>query len=483
MSREGNQAARINTHAPFEFSSGQDAGYLASRYGLAPDPWQQTCLDNWFAEYKNMRLIHSRVGLSVPRQNGKNAVLEMVELYKMVIQGRKILHTAHEVKTARKAFTRIAGFFENERAFPELAEMLKSIRRTNGQEAIELTNGASVEFIARSRGSGRGYTVDDLVMDEAQDLTDEQLEALLPTISSAPSRDPQQIYTGTPPGPRSPGTVFERTRGLGVSGRDRRLAWCEFSIPDDLTPEKAATRWRELAYDTNPALGIRLAVGSVQDEQRTMSPDGFARERLGQWQGGANIKAIDLVDWRELFINEEQTPDNGRVMFGVKFSADGAQVALAGAMRPKTGKTHVEAIRWESMREGTGWLKDFLLDRKDKTAAVAIDGKYGTGMLVNELIEAGYPKKAIICPRVDQLIAAHSMLEQAIRDKTISTIEQEETIKQVEGAVKRPIGRDGGFGWAPRSEEGTVICLDALTLAFWASRNTRRRPGRKAVAL
>ena len=148
MSREGNQAARINTCAPFEFSSGQDAGYLASRYGLAPDPWQQTCLDNWFAEYKNMRLIHSRVGLSVPRQNGKNAVLEMVELYKMVIQGRKILHTAHEVKTARKAFTRIAGFFENERAFPELAEMLKSIRRTNGQEAIELNNGASVEFIA-----------------------------------------------------------------------------------------------------------------------------------------------------------------------------------------------------------------------------------------------------------------------------------------------------------------------------------------------
>lgn len=33
-------------------------------------------------------------------------------------------------------------------------------------------------------------------MDGAQDLTDEQLEALLPTICAAPSGDPQQIYTG-----------------------------------------------------------------------------------------------------------------------------------------------------------------------------------------------------------------------------------------------------------------------------------------------
>lgn len=39
--------------------------------------------------------------------------------------------------------------------------MLVEIRRTNGQEAIVLDNGGSVQFIARSRGSGRGFTVDD----------------------------------------------------------------------------------------------------------------------------------------------------------------------------------------------------------------------------------------------------------------------------------------------------------------------------------
>src|SRR5690606_7171925 len=163
-------------------------------------------------------------------QNGKNAVIEIRELYGMIALGERFLHTAHEVKTARKAFLRLAGFFQNALEWPELAAMAKEIRRTNGQEAIVLTNGASIEFVARSRGSARGYTVDVLVMDEAQELTDEQLEALLPTISSAPTGNPQQLLAGTPPGPGTPGEVFTRTRSAGVEGKDPRLCWHEWSV-------------------------------------------------------------------------------------------------------------------------------------------------------------------------------------------------------------------------------------------------------------
>ena len=110
---------------------------------------------------------------------------------------RDSLHTAHEVKTARKAFLRLAGFFESARQWPELAALVSEVRRTNGQEAIVLTNGGSVEFIARSKGSGRGFTVDDLVCDEAQELGTEAYAALKPTISAAPSGDPQTclLYT------------------------------------------------------------------------------------------------------------------------------------------------------------------------------------------------------------------------------------------------------------------------------------------------
>ena len=84
-----------------------------------------------------------RVGLDVARQNGKNAVIEIVELFKMVLLGRRILHTAHEVKTCRKAFSRLLEFFDNERQYPELRALVREIRRTNGQEAIVLRNGGS----------------------------------------------------------------------------------------------------------------------------------------------------------------------------------------------------------------------------------------------------------------------------------------------------------------------------------------------------
>jgi hypothetical protein len=110
---------------------------LSSAYGLAPDVWQAQVLEDWLARSgRGGKFASLTCGLAVPRQNGKNAILEMRELFGMVQLGEKFLHTAHEVKTARKAFLRLASFFENTRKWPEMADLVKDIRRTNGQEAI-----------------------------------------------------------------------------------------------------------------------------------------------------------------------------------------------------------------------------------------------------------------------------------------------------------------------------------------------------------
>ena len=134
-------------------------------------------------------------GLSCPRQNGKNAILEVYELFVTVGLGRRVLHTAHEVKTGRKHFRRLRYFFGERAAdpgaeFQELNKLVREIRNVNGQEGIYLTNGGSIELVARSKSSGRGFTVDTLVCDEAQELTDDELQAINPSISAAPSGDP-----------------------------------------------------------------------------------------------------------------------------------------------------------------------------------------------------------------------------------------------------------------------------------------------------
>lgn len=467
----GEQRPRVASHPRFAWSHADDAAFLSSAYGLAPYDWQFSILEAWLGVTKSGRWAAGRCGLAVPRQNGKNGLVEIVELFKMIALGRKILHTAHEVKTARKAFLRLAGFFENPRHWPELAALVKEIRKTNGQEAIVLDNGASCEFVARSRGSGRGYTVDDLVLDEAQELTDEQLEALLPTMSAAPSGDPQLVMIGTPPGPNSPGEVFTRMRETGVGGKDRRLCWDEWSA----VGKRIDVADRALWAANNPSLGAGLHVTVVEDELAQMSPDGFARERLGVWasdQPGA-ARVFDADDWDELATKDP--PTDGTVAYGVKFSPDGQTVAVGVALRPADGPVHVEAVHHRRVAEGTSWLVSWLSERAPDAGLIVVDGKSGAGALVQALRKAGVLQRRILVPTVEQVTSAHAMFLTAVTDKGLSHFAGDTVLTESIGSAgRRKIGNLGGWGLQP-VDDGDVTVAESVVLAHFGALTAKRR--------
>ncbi len=346
-SPRGRQLPRLRKVPGCAWTDGPDAVEFLRAYGVDPDPWQVDVLDAWFGRNADNTYSSTSCGLSVPRQNGKNAVLEWREAVGAALCGERILHTAHEVKTSRKAFERLVSMFAESDEHPELAELVSYVRRTNGQEAIAFRNGGSVEFSARSRGAARGYTVDIVVFDEAQELTDEQMEALLPTLAAAPSGNRQFIYTGTPPGPGSPGEVFSRTRRNAWEGLDDSLCWHEWSVD---RPISADTPWEEvsgLLLETNPAVGYRIDVGFCQKEYYSMSHDGFSRERLGWWsEAFGSEKALDKRAWEEC--RTDAPPADGLMCCGVKFSPDGSRVALAVCLRPLGPgphmRPHVEVV-------------------------------------------------------------------------------------------------------------------------------------------
>lgn len=450
---KGDQRPRVELVPAFVDSQADDAAFFASAYGLTPDDWQAHVLEAWLAERSDGKWAAARCGLAVPRQNGKNALLEVRELYGVVALGERFLHTAHEVKTARKAFQRLAGFFDNERQWPEMATLVKEIRRTNGQEAIVLNNGGSVEFVARSRGSGRGYTVDVLVCDEAQELTDEHLEALLPTISSAPTRNPQTILTGTPPPPGTTANVFVRMRTDAHEGASDRLSWHEWSAAEDYDPDDPQ-EWAR----NNPALGSRLNEEVVRTEREQMSDDGFARERLGVWDTNRRHAVIDPDLWASLANGQSQPGTD--VAFAVDIPPERKSAAIAVASLRADGIMHVELTEKER-HPGTAWVPERLVELVEKWGgSVVLDPASPAGSLIPALTKAGIEPVLIGSRELAQACGAFYDL---IAQKQLRHINQPPLNTAADAARKRTVG--DAWAWHRRDTSADISPLVAATLA------------------
>ena len=153
-------------------------------YGLVLDPWQQYVLRRGMrVEDDSDMWAASRVGLSVPRQNGKSALLVARELAALLLvpEEQLIIHSAHLVGTALEGFRNIKGLFEN---FDDLGRRVKRIREANGEQGIEMMDGSRLLFRARARGNVRGMSPQLLILDEAQILPDDAWSAMLPSVSA-----------------------------------------------------------------------------------------------------------------------------------------------------------------------------------------------------------------------------------------------------------------------------------------------------------
>ena len=452
---------------------GEDAAILAHGYGLTLDEWQEEVVQAWMLEAPDGRWAASSAGLSAPRQNGKNGIIEVRQLYGMVEFGEKFLHTAHEVKTARKAFARLLAFFDNPH-LPSLKEMVKEIRRTNGQEAIVLRNGGSVEFVARSKGSGRGYTVDTLVCDEAQHMTDEQLEALKSTISAAPSGRSQTIYTGTPPKPDdTTAEVFPRIRISALEEGSPRVSWHEWSVESDADLDD-----RDNWYATNPGLGIRLHIDTVADERVELSDEGFLRERLGCWGTASAYSVIDPDVWQSLKVDPAEAKRardrSKKPAFAVDVPPDRKSAAIGVAADRRDGLRHVELV---DRRSGTSWAVEELVRLVGEHGAqVAVDPSSPAGSLITDLMNAGVEPVLISTREMTQACGQFFDMTMAGEDeRTIRHIGQPSLTTAVDAGRKRQV--QDAWAWHRRDSASDISPLVAVTLAnYLLGKPPKRKP-------
>lgn len=502
---KGNQTPRIKIEPDRSATDGKGAAMLMREYGVTLDEWQRLVLDCWLGTDETGDYTVTSAGLSVPRQNGKNCIVEARELYGLVVNGERILHTAHQVRTAKKAFRRLATIFTDKK-HPEIIKAVKKIRYGIGEESIELNNGGIIEFTARSRQAARGYDGISLVVyDEAQELTDEQAEAIMAVLSASATGTRQLIYIGTPPYIGCSGEVFRRFRQACIvaagKGEEMKSSWHEWGIAAESIAEITIDDKR-LWYEANPALGYRLTEEFTAEEFKTLSGDGFARERLGWWAKPAAAEvtlAIDAKLW-DSCASDEERPE-GKTAYGVKFTPDGAEVVLAGAIIPRrrtTGcrvgavrtdysapqpaltdaKARITLIAIEPTGNGLQWLADWLNERYKQAACVVIDGKNGADVLIEKLKPAGGGawafKDSIVKPTAQNVITAANMLVNDLNEGAITWYSRQDELRDSAiTATKRPISGGWGFGGQ------TSAPIEACSLALWGCRTSKRDPSRQ----
>lgn len=456
-------------------SDGGDAATLMREYGVELDPWQESVIDCWLGYDENGKYNVTSAGLALPRQNGKNVCLEAREFFGLVINGEKILHTAHQVRTSKKSFRRLAAMFTDKR-HPEITDIVKQIRYTNGEECIELDNGGSIEFSSRSRQAARGFDGISLVVyDEAQELTDDQVESIMATLSASATGNRQIIYTGTPPYPNCPGDVFRRRRTICTTDAGKHDAWHEWGVQAENITDinvQDTTLW----YMTNPALGIRLSEEFTFEEMRSMSPDGFARERLGWWSPVYEHKEAPAIDEKafDRCASEEPKPERGKTAYGVKFSADGAEVCLCGCVIPDNGEARISLIERRPTGHGTKWLADWLNERYERASCVVIDGRNGVDVLVDKIADVWRVKGSVIRPTAKDMVAAVGALVDAVNEADVTWYAPQRQLREsAVTATRRPIGGGWGFGGDNSAP------IEACALAYWGAKTSKRTPGKK----
>lgn len=459
----GNQEPSERIRPRYLESDGEDAAALLAVGNLILDPWQADILCDWMALSPNHKWLSKTCGGSVPRQNGKTGLIQGRAEAGMLMYNEQVIYTAHLQKTATETFEEMASFFDS----AKLRKYVKDIKTALGREQIILQSGARVKFLARTRNGGRGQHGDLLIFDEAQEVDESMQASFIPAISA--SLNPQTIYVGTPPEPEATGTVFRTIRDRALAGKTDKTAWFEFSVKEigDVTDQR---RWA----DTNPALGRRIMLTTIEGECEQMPPDTFARERLGWWTPVVEQRedlAIDRQAWSEC--SSSETKPEGKTAYGVKFTPDGSMVCLCGAVLPSDGPARISLIEQKPTGHGIQWLADWLNERYLKASCVVIDGRNGVDVLVDKITGTWKYKGSVIRPSTKDVIAAVGTLTNGINEKTITWYEQQEALNESAiTSVKRPIG--GGFGFGGDFSAP----IEACSLALWGAKISKRDPNR-----
>lgn len=436
-------------------------------------PWQRLVIEGACGVNHEGKWSSKRVGVNVPRQNGKGGILELIELTALFTWLPKlktpspplVIHSAHEFITSQKHFDRVWALVERT---PKLLAQVPRGKpsRSHGQEGFRTKAGCSIEFRTRTKASGRGFSCDLLVLDEAMFLPEDTMGALLPTLRARPN--PQIWYTGSAVDQEvhKEGLVFTRVRRDAIE-RAGELAYFEWSLPYDHPEELPDEEYdSEVSMErSNPAFGalifpehFRMELGAL--DRRTAAVELYG---IGDYPdpNQSEQHPISIELWLELK-TDPKTRITGPISIGFDVSPE-RRTSIAVAGMNEHGYWQVEIVE---KLPGTGWLPDRLYDMwNDHNPEMIVCDKLGPGAsLLGKLSDMGLPVHAMDAQEHTQ---ACGRIVDAVNEQTLRHLGSIDLLNAIRAAKTRSLG--DRWAWARKTSNVDISPLVAATLALWAA--------------
>lgn len=399
------------------------------------------------------------VVISIPRQVGKTYLLgAIVFALCLLFPGLTVIWTAHRLRTAAETFQSMQGMARRAKIKPHVEKVILG----SGEEEIRFRNGSRILFGARERGFGRGFSmVDVLVFDEAQILTENAIDDMVPATNQAPN--PLILFTGTPPKRTDPSEVFRRKRAEALAGESDDTVYIEFSADPDADPSD----WAQVRK-ANPSHPTRTPREAILRMRKNLTQESYLREALGIWDD-LEGRVISLMAWRALVDAASQPSDP--VAFAVDINPDRTAASIGTAGRRSDGGLHVEVVEH---RQGTGWVVDRLVElQKHKPCVVMVDSRGPAASLLPELEERGVkvttePTRGtgnilVVVNSTEMARACGAFYDAAVDSKTLRHLDQPDLNEALAAARKRDLG--DSWAWHRKNSAVDISPLVAVTLA------------------
>jgi hypothetical protein len=430
-------------------------------------------------------LYYGEVVVTVPRQSGKTTLILPVAVDRCIVPWRmgpqRSVYTAQSRNDARKKLV--------EEHIPLLEESFlwglhRSKRLANGSESVLWRNGSRQALMATTKKSGHGPTIDQAFLDEFFAQVDDRLEqAVRPSMITRASSQLWVVSTAgdasSIPLRRKVDRGRERSLEALRSGDVRahgRIAYFEYSAPDDADPAAPATWWSCM-----PALGHTVTEAAVEVEREGMEDDEFRRAFLNQWRDGmVAVQAIPAEDWKACADGPDPATGyagatlDGRVAFALDITPDSSWGSIAVAGRTADGHPSGHVIEH---RPGTSWMVPRIVELAGrwKPLAVTLDPASPASALLNDLVRERVEPLLMVNTR-EYAAACVALYNAATHQPSEGGVllppvfrhrDQAVLNAALAGAGKRGLG-DGGWAWNRRTSTTDISPLVAVTLASWA---------------